>query len=191
MPEILFKLLILILPLPATLILYRFLGTHKNDFHGNILGKIKIHATGPVAAYISIFCLLQFSIFPSNFGLNLNSEKTKWEFKLIYSLLENKNQKTKYSGTLTFINDPGKSIKIIGRYDEDLPLGENIWRGKGLYDGNNFFFPLSIPNIKQPLLAIGSREVNNDDIVLSIFSRDSPNYRKTFSLWNDALKKSS
>ena len=174
--DIIFKLLVLITPVPVTWFVYRFLrekSKNSDDIQANFSRKIKIRAVGVIASYLAVLSLMVFSFYPSLIGLELKNESEKWDFVIQYQLSSDSNSpKKERSGYLIASNKASGSKVIKGFYKEesDVSLADHRWVSDGFMDNKTFYIPLKLPNISANIVGLGSWNQSEGRAELKIFS---------------------
>lgn len=180
--DLLFKLLILLTPVPITWFVYRFLRGQEeksDDIEANFSNRVKIRIVGVIASYLGVLSLVIFSFFPSLFGFDLKNEATQWNFVIKYQRSKDPNSPIQErSGSIIAGNKAGPSKKIRGLFytENDISLADERWESDGFIDNETFYIPVALPNVTSKVVGLGSwnREKGRAELrVFSLFQANS------------------
>jgi hypothetical protein len=173
--DLLFKLVMLLVPLPAVLVLYRYIGDESQNeaaAEGVFGGIVKCRLAGVLVAYLAIEVAIIFSFFPSFIDVKISNEVQKYEFSVEYRIEDEQKRVLEHRGTLISKSHGGGTRVFDGRFDEakNLNYNERSWSSEGFLQADMFFIPFYLPNVRQQVMASGSWDRTTATAKLKVFS---------------------
>lgn len=176
MESVVFKILVVLGPLPIAVLFYRIAdieNSESNTIEGKFSELFTFKFTGAAATYFIALGILVFSFFPSTVGLNLKNEISDWRFDIEYRRSTEPDTEVKsHSGRLQVTKLPGWAGDFSGRFENNpnIPPDETRWDAQGLYGKSRFYIPITLPNIDRKVAAMGSWNSATAKASLKMFS---------------------